>query len=632
MRLPKMILAGGLLLVLALYSMGWSGTLHFDDEPNLNGLYEISDWTSALSFSLSGASGPTGRPLSLATFALQHESWPDPKPFLIFNTVLHIVNGLLCFLLLARLLRWFLPDQRQVEWLAAAVALVWAASPFLASANLIVVQRMTGLSAFFTLLFLWVYLIAREDYRPKSIGAKFLLVVIAGTGTLLAGFAKENGFLLPIFLLLIERLLVPAARTGPAPLNRQFLILILVAPTLAILAYLGYRGLIPSGYEQRDYNVIERLLTQPRVIFDYLRHLLLPLSTGMTPFHDDWQHSRGLLSPIATLFSLVGLAVMVGALWVLRKSWPVVTFGIALFLAGHLVESTTVPLELYFPHRNYIPAIGLYLAAGYIVWILAVSQDQWRKPAKGVFGVYILIFCGVLGYGTSLWGKRMLSAEVWFVHNRDSVRAAQYLYHFYASEEEFAVAEQINRLSIRNHPGNSVFTLRALGICDEEEKIFESKVGHAVRDLENEDTINVNITRIIHQLAAVATRSKCEHLNIKRVERLINAAVSRADRFVHPGAQQSLLKSRAQLADQRGDYEDAIRALEQVMVIDPMLDAALLIAYFHVESGNLQAAIEHLSGLVDSTPVAFPESLVWKKRLGPLLENLQSLRDNPPEQ
>ena len=370
-HLPKLILAAGLLAVLALYSMAWSGTLHFDDEPNLNGLYSVSDVTSGLRFTLQGVAGPTGRPISRATFALQAEHWPDPKPFLVFNTGLHIVNGLLCFVLLARLLRWFFPDRRQAEWLAVAVALVWTASPFLASANLIVVQRMTGLSAFFTLLFLWFYLIARDGYRPEHIGSNLKLAIIAGAGTLLAGLAKENGFLLPVFLLLIERLLLPGARTSPAPLDRRFLVLILIAPTVAILAYLGYRGLIPSGYEQRDYSVIERLLTQPRVIIDYIRHLVIPLPTGMTPFHDQWQHSSGLFAPITTLFSIIGLVLLVAVAWMLRKSWPVVTFGIALFLAGHLVESTTVPLEMSFPHRNYIPAIGLYLAIGYPLYVLA---------------------------------------------------------------------------------------------------------------------------------------------------------------------------------------------------------------------------------------------------------------------
>ena len=299
------------------------------------------------------------------------------KPFLIFNTVLHIVNGLLCFLLLARLLRWFLPDRRQAEWLAVAVALVWTASPFLASANLIVVQRMTGLSAFFTLLFLWFYLVAREGYRPAHIGSNLKLAIIAGAGTLLAGFAKENGFLLPVFLLLIERLLLPNARTSPAPLDRRFLMLILVAPTVAILAYLGYRGLIPSGYEQRDYSVMERLLTQPRVIFDYIRHLVLPMPTGMTPFHDNWQHSTGFLAPITTLFSIArsgccwlpgpGFCASRGR-WcpsVLLSSWLGIWWN-----QRPCRWNCTIRTAITFRRS------GLYLAIGYPLFVLAVAMPH----------------------------------------------------------------------------------------------------------------------------------------------------------------------------------------------------------------------------------------------------------------
>jgi len=624
-NLPKIVLTAGLLLVLALYSLAWNGTLHFDDEPNLNGLYSVSDFTSALRFTAQGVAGPTGRPISRAAFAMQAEHWPEPRPFLIANTVIHIVNGLLCFLLLARLLRWFLPDRRQAEWLAVGIALIWTASPFLASASLIVVQRMTGLSAFFTLLFLWWYVAARETYQPEQLGANVKLAVLAGAGTLLAGLAKENGFLLPVFLLLIERLLIPGARNAPPPLDRRFLLLVLVVPTVAILAYLGYRGLSPSGYQLRDYTVLERLLTQPRVIFDYIRHLLIPLPTGITPFHDQWQHSEGLFTPITTLFSLLGLAVLGVATWMLRKTWPVVSFGLLFFFAGHLVESTTVPLELYYPHRNYIPALGLYLAIAYPLYVLAMRQATWRKPAAAAIGVYFLLFCGVLGYGTSLWGNRMLAAEVWFVHNQDSVRAAQYLYQYYAAEGEVGTAGQINRLSIRNHPGNSMFTLQALAICDQSEEAFEEKVAQAVRDIENEPVIVVNVTSVIQQIAAVASRSDCEHLNIERAQRLIDAALSRDDRFVHPRALQNLLMSKAQLADQREDYLDAIQALEQVMALEPNLDAALLIAFYHVESGNPQAAIEHLEKLVAQPPVGFPESLAWKSRLGELLESLRPL-------
>ena len=70
--LPKGLLLLGLLAVLAAYSAAWSGTLHYDDEINLGGLKGIDGAWSAVEFIFSGASGPTGRPIALATFAMQH--------------------------------------------------------------------------------------------------------------------------------------------------------------------------------------------------------------------------------------------------------------------------------------------------------------------------------------------------------------------------------------------------------------------------------------------------------------------------------------------------------------------------------------------------------------------------------
>jgi len=627
--LPRMTLLAGLALVLALYSLAWNGTLHFDDEPNLNGLYSVEDLTSALRFTAQGAAGPTGRPIARATFAMQAEGWPEPRSFLIFNSVLHIVNGLLCFLLLARLLRWFLPEPRQAEWLAAAVALLWTASPFLASASLIVVQRMTGLSALFVLLFLWWYIDARENYRPERLGSNIKLAVIAGAGTLLAGLAKENGFLLPIFLLLIERLLVPAARGGPAPLDRRFLGLVLVMPTIAILAYLGYRGLTATGYELRDYSGLERLLTQPRAIVDYLRHLLIPLPTGMTPFHDDWQASHGLLSPITTLFSLLGLVALLAAAWLLRRTWPVFTFGIAFFFAGHLVESTTVPLELYFPHRNYVPALGLYLAIAYPLFVIALRQASWRRMAGGALAVYFALFCTVLALGTSLWGEHELSAEMWFKQKPTSLRAGQFLHRFYADNYPPQIADRFNELLIQGHPNDPMPALQALAVCNEDPYRYRSKLERAIRIVEQTRVISVNMSALIQQFSSIASTSDCHHLRPRDIQSLIRAANGNTKAFVHANAQVQLLFAEAQLANQKNEYRHAAKLLERSLAVNPTLDAALLIAYFHVQNDDRESAMQHVKRMISDPPVGFPESLAWKSRLGELLETLRPLENAP---
>ena len=214
---------------------------------------------------------------------------------------------MLCFLFLSRVLRWRIANHQHADWLAAGVALAWTASPFLSTTHLMVVQRMTGLAGFFTLLCLWLYATARDSYKAGSWRSNLQLALIAGLGTLLAGLSKENGFLLPLFLLLLERLLVPDHGVRPAPLNRGFLAIVLGIPTAAIAGYLLYRGFAASGYQTRDFSMWERLLTQPRILFDYIRQLLLPSANAITPFHDNYPPSTGLLKPATTLPALLAL-------------------------------------------------------------------------------------------------------------------------------------------------------------------------------------------------------------------------------------------------------------------------------------------------------------------------------------
>ena len=623
MRLPKLILASGLLVVLAAYSMGWSGTLHFDDNPNLDPLHGVSDFASGLRFVVSGPAGPTGRPLSLATFAAQHESWPDPKPFLIFNTVLHILNGVLCFLLLRRLLGWMLEDRRAAEWLAVAVALLWAASPFLASSSLVVVQRMTGLSAFFALSALSIYTIARTGYRPDSWRSNLWLASIAGIGTLLAGLAKENGFLLPAFLLLIEWLLVANARITIKPLRKDFFWILLVAPFAVILGFLLYKGLSTTGYLYRDFTLTERLLTQPRVLFDYIFNLLIPVTESITPFHDAYRHSTGLLEPITTLFSLLALPALLALAWLVWHRQPLVAFGLLWFFAGHLSESTLLPLELYFPHRNYLPAIGLYLALGVMAMDFLGRRDFGFPVRPLAAGVYFLVFIAVLANGTIVWGNRELASEMWYINDRDSERAAQHLYQYYAGIGEVSLAGSLIERFISDHPGKAIFSVQALAICEESQKEYLGKVDRAVQDLREERTITTSLAGLIQQFAALSKMSDCTHFGIEQAEQIADAALASNGR-IYPSAKQGLLFAKAQLAEYRGEYGKAIKLLKRSLEIWPALDAAVLITYFHTQNDDLEGARSFLQETIADPPVGFSRQIVWRARLGALLESLST--------
>ena len=87
-------------------------------------------------------------------------------------------------------------------------------------------------------------------------------------------------------------------------------------------------------------------------------------------YQDGFEISRGVLQPPRTLISIVALSCFFGCAFHWAAKYPLLALPVLFFFAGHLLESTVIGLELYFEHRNYLPAAFLFmpLAAG-IVWL-----------------------------------------------------------------------------------------------------------------------------------------------------------------------------------------------------------------------------------------------------------------------
>jgi tetratricopeptide (TPR) repeat protein len=85
------------------------------------------------------------------------------------------------------------------------------------------------------------------------------------------------------------------------------------------------------------------------------------------------------------------------------RAFPVFCFSVLWYLAGHLVESSFIPLEIAHAHRNYLPDVGLIFG---IVYGLGIIAEQLRHAAAGI-AVYVLVII-VMAFSTysyaSIWG------------------------------------------------------------------------------------------------------------------------------------------------------------------------------------------------------------------------------------
>jgi len=399
--LPTLSLLLLFVLAVIVYWPGLNGGFLFDDFPNLEplGHYgQVDSWETAKAFITSGFAGPTGRPISLASFLLDDNTWPSHAPwFKKTNLLIHLLCGLLlCWatLLLIRNLKTV--TEQQAQWIAVLTCGLWLLHPYMLSTTLYVVQRMAQLATLFSLMGIVLYLQGRLWLTTRPIKAYLLMAVGIGAGTVLATYSKENGALLALLILIIEFCL-PQDKNKPV---WQFRAVLLWLPSLAIVYKLAsYINFSVDLWPNRNFNQVERLLTEGRIITEYLLHLFVPRIEGNGLYQDGFLISKSWLNPVSTVFSWLFLTFLVVTAFVVRKRLSIVALAIFFFLSAHLMESTVVGLELYFEHRNYLAALFLFLPVAYYLVL-------WAKQTKLVMVVIVLIL-------TMLSIMTFLRAELW---------------------------------------------------------------------------------------------------------------------------------------------------------------------------------------------------------------------------
>lgn len=361
---------GVLSLTLGVYLPGLSGGFLFDDNSNIveNEAVQIKELsTESLLSSLNGPNaGPLGRPVSVASFALNHSfSGLDPFAFKATNLAIHLFNGLLIAWLANLLIRRLMPDQLNnstLRWLPIWVAAAWLLHPINTIPVLLAVQRMTLLATLFMLLAIILHL------KALALPAKSCQqILLLGLAWLIcwpfAVLSKETGLLLPLFLLVIGWISPTRQVQQTSHLRFAFYLGLLSLIVLAMLFLLGTSWLA-GAYSMRDFDMTERLMTEIRVLWFYLGQILLPEPDNFALFHDDITISRGLLRPWTTLAALSGWVVALAGLLFYRRRYPLPCFAAAWFLAGHSLESSILPLEIAHEYRNYLPAFGVIFVVG----------------------------------------------------------------------------------------------------------------------------------------------------------------------------------------------------------------------------------------------------------------------------
>ena len=423
-------------------------------------------------------SGLFGRSLPVVSFAVNFYFGGDsPFYFKLTNLFLHCLNFFLVYSFcriffqhLSRKCNEISPTD--VKYLSLFCSLIWVLHPMHMSTVMYVVQRMAMMSAMFTLIALIVYLRYRTELH--TLRARVLWFASISLLILFSCMCKENGALTVFYILLLEVLLFPRALghcfTSIGKRNVWLLISVFSCVALFFSISLVRKASLMTGYELRDFGLVERLLTQPQVILFYLKNILLPNLDQLSLFHDGYvaQHTvntRFFMS-LSLIICLLILAFLV------RKRFPVVSFGIGLFFLSHLLESTIFPLELVFEHRNYLGLLGVLLAVIFGFWIACRLYLSMKIGA-------VLLIIPLLGFAQQTyfrsieWSSKQALLSAALENQPDSIRAKMGVTETLAGEGKLEELLVHLELCIKSHPKNTLFSIQkvmftgALGRKDE---------------------------------------------------------------------------------------------------------------------------------------------------------------------
>jgi tetratricopeptide (TPR) repeat protein len=466
--------------------------------------------------------------------------------------------------------------------------MAWALHPFFVSTVLYVVQREAMLPATLTLLGILCFLRARDRVQVKPAASWMWLILGVGGCTVLATLSKANGLLLPLLVLACEATLPPAEPNFRAKLRWTML-----PPAVAIIAYVTWTAIAAIGQGPiaiRGWSVWQRLITEPSVLIDYVAQLWLLKPTDSSLFHDGVRAATSLWSPWYTVPSIIACGTLVAAGWMLRRRRPYFALAILFFFAGHLVESSSLALELYFEHRNYLPAMPMFWALG-----VAVTGRRHRLPC-GIAAAVVVVAISVMTFSnTTLWGQPQAQAAEWAERHPESARAQAYAVQMDMSAGRMALARQRIDAASGRFVGEPQIALNLIDVHCATGGLAQADIDYAKQTFR---VVQREPGPLLLNWFARAVGSRelagCRGLSDEALEDILHATEENPRIAAIPGRRQDIDHIRGLIALRRGHPETAYTWFNRALAENPNPAAALEQAASLGSAGAAALGLAHL--------------------------------------
>ena len=387
-RLSLILLVFGM-LIFFIYSGTLKSPFIFDDTKRILENQNIRLTQLSLKNIVSaGFKSSKTRPIAFSSFAVNYYfNRYDPWGYHLINISVHILTAFILYLFLKTTLTLPSIDHRyqRPALIAFFAALIWLVHPVHTQSVIYIVQRMNSLAAMLFILSFWFYVrgrLAANRYRrwPWFAGAMLTWLVSLG--------CKQITVTLPFVVYLYEWYFFQNLNTDWLKRSLKY-VLVLVA--LAVLLALIYTGFNPwekisrlNDYAQNEFTILQRSLTQLRVVLHYISLLFYPHPSRLNLDYD-FALSYSLINPVTTLVSLIVIVGLIALAFYLAQKQRLISFCILWFFVTLIIESSIIPLAIIFEHRLYLPSM-------LVVLVPVLLAYRYIKPEKYFIG----LSCGLV--------------------------------------------------------------------------------------------------------------------------------------------------------------------------------------------------------------------------------------------
>ncbi len=314
--------------------------------------------TSSASEPLSSWIGPV-RPLLMFTYFVNTRiSLQDTWSYHFFNIVIHILAGILVFLVIRRLMEWAGAEESSRTPFAAFGAFLFLLHPLQTESVAYISGRSESLCGMFSAACLAAFLYRRS----AAISWAGVAAVVALFGA--AVLTKEQAVVLPVLFVLTDIWWNPDSPLRSVLANWKLYVVLAAGAAAGVALFwrliLGVGTAGSAGFAMKDFTWYQYLFTQFRVIYAYLFNFVLPVRLNV-----DWDFpiSRSLFDHGA-IFGLAGLLALAALAWRYRRSFPLAGYGYFMFLVLLAPTSSILPIkDPIADRRMYLPMLGLVLVA-----------------------------------------------------------------------------------------------------------------------------------------------------------------------------------------------------------------------------------------------------------------------------